>query len=100
MKGAGTLAEGNAEKSLALNRIMEKYQPEGGYAKIAADDPLYEKAFSETAVFKITPDFMEVKNKMGQNLQPDVRKMLIAKLEERGTPIDIITAGEIRKTLP
>ncbi|MBI3794612.1 MAG: pyridoxamine 5'-phosphate oxidase family protein [Nitrospinae bacterium] len=97
IKGRGSLVENPAEKADALNVIMQKYQPEGGYSQISADDPLYKNGLAETAVFKILPETAEVKNKMGQNLPPETKKTIIEKLVERGTPLDILTAEEMRK---
>ena len=98
LKGVGMLVESLSEKSEALNKLMEKYQPEGGYKPISADDPLYKNGLAETAIFKVAPEKIEVKNKIGQNLTPDVRKIIIQKLVERGAPFDLVTAEEMRKT--
>jgi hypothetical protein len=97
VKGRGSLLQTNAEKSFALNKLMGKYQPEGGYTPVAENDPLYEKGLAETAMFKVTAETVEVKNKMGQNLSVETRKIIIDKLVERGAPLDLLTAEEMRK---
>jgi nitroimidazol reductase NimA-like FMN-containing flavoprotein (pyridoxamine 5'-phosphate oxidase superfamily) len=98
IRGRGSLVEDVEEKAGALQRMMEKYQPEGGYAPIT-DVALYEKDLRRTAVFRIDPEQISMKVKFGQNLRRKVRERLIAKLEERAEGMDIVTAEEIRKTL-
>lgn len=99
IRGACSIIESASEKAEALNIIMEKYQPEGGYNKISADAPLYVKALEETALFRVEPDSVSVKIKLGQNLPPETRRYLIAKLLERNTGPDKMTAGEMERAL-
>ncbi|MBI5179446.1 MAG: pyridoxamine 5'-phosphate oxidase family protein [Nitrospinae bacterium] len=99
IKGKGSVVEDAREKAEALQKLMEKYQPEGGFAPITPDDPLYQKPLAETAVFRIDPEQTEVKSKFAQNRPAEVRRALIAKLEERDRGMDRATADEIRKTL-
>lgn len=100
IRGAGTFVEDIAEKAKALQTMMEKDQPEGGYKPITVDEPLYQGPLKKTAIFKIVPLQVDVKVKFGQNLNPTARQNLIAKLEERNEGMDRETAEEIRKTLP
>lgn len=95
VRGVGVIVDEVEEAARALQGLMEKYQPEGGYRPI--DVPLYEKDLRSTAVFRVDPVQVDVKTKFGQNLRPGVREMLMAKLEERAESIDLATAAEIRK---
>jgi len=99
IKGMGDVVRDAREKASALQKLMEKYQPEGGHAPIAPDDPLYQKPLAETAVFRIDPEFVAVKSKFAQNRPPEVRRDIIARLEVRNEGMDKKTAEEIRKTL-
>ncbi len=99
IRGTGTLVENVTEKAKALQSMMEKDQPEGGYKPITIDEPLYQGPLKKTAVFKIVPVQIDVKVKFGQNLNPTARQNLIAKLEERNQGKDRETAEEIRKTM-
>lgn len=99
IRGACFIVDSPQEKAAALNMIMEKYQPEGGYNKISADDPLYAKALQETALFRVVSEMVSVKSKMGQNLPPETRRYLVSKLLERNTGPDRMTADEMEKTL-
>ena len=51
MKGICLIVEGNEEKALALNGLMKKYQPEGGYEPIEPEMDV----LNEVAVIKIEP---------------------------------------------
>ncbi|HUU44766.1 MAG TPA: pyridoxamine 5'-phosphate oxidase family protein [Acidobacteriota bacterium] len=99
LRGVGSVVVDPDEKAMALQALMEKHQPEGRYRAIRADDPLYDKALEDVAVFKIVPDRMTTRLKFGQNLSAEQRRRLIDKLRERGEDLDILTAAEIEKTL-
>ncbi|MBI4665077.1 MAG: pyridoxamine 5'-phosphate oxidase family protein [Nitrospinae bacterium] len=98
MKGWGDVITDAEEKALALGLLMAKYQPEGGHAPISAIAPLYAKELSNTAVFRVTPERVDVKQKFAQNLPLEVRNMLIEKLVARNKGMDVKTAEEIRLT--
>lgn len=97
--GRGHIVEDLDEKALALQRIMEKYQPEGGFLAITTEDPLYEQMLGVVQVFRVEPERISVRAKFAQTQPEPVRKELIAKLEERNQGMDHETAEEIRKTL-
>jgi hypothetical protein len=74
MKGICEIVDDLEEKTLALNSLMKKYQPEGGYEPM---NPKME-VLNEVAVIKVTPHTMRGKYKIGQNLrQPE--KLELAK---------------------
>ncbi len=99
IKGRGETVGDISIASEALQSLMEKYQPDGGFAKITPGEAIYARAFKETALFRIIPETVEVKSKFGQNLSPDARRNLIEKLKQRGTLLDIATVAEMEKTL-
>lgn len=81
IKGEAHIISDRAEKCLALNGLMEKYQPEGGYEPVKpADDTL-----DYTAVIRVTPNIMRGKYKIGQHLKPDSRVQLAQKILERNS---------------
>ena len=98
IRGEGSVVDNLSEKADMLQMFMEKYQPEGNYKPITAEDPLYIKPLEGVSVFKIKPSQVDFKSKFGQNFGEDKRRTLIKKLEERNREIDIRTAAEIRKT--
>ena len=81
VKGTGSIVEDRNEKTLALNGLMKKYQPEGGY------DPLKPEmqVVDEVAIIKVEPDSFRGKYKIGQNLQKQERIELAEKILERNT---------------
>lgn len=97
--GDGSIVEDKVEKAAALQALMEKYQPEGKYRVISADDQFYDKHLNRTAVFRLDPAEWTMKVNMGQLYSENIRRRLIEKLQERGMELDLATAEEIRKTL-
>jgi len=65
MKGICTIVEDKKEKTLALNGLMKKYQPEGGYEPMNPEMDV----LNEVAVIKIIPNTMRGKYKIGQTLK-------------------------------
>ena len=82
IKGNASIVQNNNEKTLALNGLMKKYQPEGNYDPLTPDM----QVLDEVAIIKITPDSIRGKYKIGQNLRKDERVDLANKIKERNTP--------------
>jgi nitroimidazol reductase NimA-like FMN-containing flavoprotein (pyridoxamine 5'-phosphate oxidase superfamily) len=82
IKGTGIIVSDRSEKTLALNGLMEKYQPEGGYEKITPDM----RVVDEVAIIKVMPSTMRGKYKIGQHLDKNIRKELAKKILERNSP--------------
>jgi len=81
IKGKGTIVRDNDEKTLALNELMIKYQPEGGYEPI---NPQMD-VLNAVAVIKIVPDSIKGKYKIGQNLKTDAKIELAKKIFEHNS---------------
>ena len=81
IKGKATIVTDKNEKTLALNGLMEKYQPEGGYEPINAQM----NVLDEVAVIKIIPNSIRGKYKIGQNLKNDAKIKLARKIFERNS---------------
>lgn len=81
-----------AEKARALQALMEKLQPEGGYEPMVAEGgeaaACYAKALSGTAVVAIEIERATFKCKFGQNLSAAKWRAVRAGLLERGTELD------------
>lgn len=82
IKGVAALVSDRNEKSLALNALMKKYQPEGRYENIRPDM----KVVDEVAIIKVIPTTMRGKYKIGQHLDRKTRLELAQKILERNTP--------------
>lgn len=81
IKGTSVLVSDINEKTLALNALMKKYQPEGGYENIRPDM----KVVDEVAIIKVIPSTMRGKYKIGQHLDRRTRLELAQKILERKT---------------
>lgn len=82
IKGTGIIINERKEKTLALNSLMKKYQPEGGYESISPDMAVVD----EVAIIKVVPKTMRGKYKVGQHLEKKSRLEVAKKLLERNTP--------------
>jgi nitroimidazol reductase NimA-like FMN-containing flavoprotein (pyridoxamine 5'-phosphate oxidase superfamily) len=82
MKGTASLVTEKEEKTLALNGLMKKYQPEGGYDPIQSDM----KVLDAVTVFKIVPIVLQGKYKIGQHISPQDRLDLAQKIFKKNSP--------------
>ncbi len=82
----GTLRslESPAQKSRALQALMEKYQPEGGHAPITDEDARYRKPVAGVAVWGLSLDRVDGKHKLAQNRSRDYVRTVVERLWERG----------------
>ncbi len=82
IKGIGSFVTDSEEKTLALNGLMEKYQPEGQYDPIKSDM----QVLDAVTVIKVTPQTLHGKYKIGQNMNPADRMDLAKKILKRNSP--------------
>ena len=81
-------------------RLMARYQPEGGFRAIDPDDPLYRSALRQLAAVRLTVERVRTKFKLGQNRPAETRRKIVQFLRERGRPNDARAAGALESTLP
>jgi len=82
IKGMAKIVSDQKEKAFALNSLMTKYQPEGGYESIRPEM----RVVDEVAIIKVAPITMRGKYKIGQHLDKTTRLLLAKKILERSTP--------------
>lgn len=82
IKGKASLVSDPKEKTMALNELMKKYQPEGGYEKLTPDMGVVE----EVAIIKVAPVTMRGKYKIGQHWDKKTRLDIAKKILERNSP--------------
>ena len=99
VRGRGSIVQATEEKAMALQHVMEKNQPEGGYLDFPTNLDFYEAALKSVAVLKVTVESFSVKNKFAQNRSQEEKVELLAFLEKRGSPTDLEVAEAIRKEL-
>jgi len=82
IKGNASIVSDKEEKTNALNGLMKKYQPEGGYEPIKPDMDV----LKEVEVIKIIPESLRGKYKIGQNIDMKSRIDLAKQILERNSP--------------
>ncbi|MFZ9006399.1 MAG: pyridoxamine 5'-phosphate oxidase family protein [Nitrosopumilaceae archaeon] len=82
VKGIASLVNDREEKTLALNGLMKKYQPEGRYDPITSDM----RVLDGVAVIKIIPKLLQGKYKIGQHLSQIDRIDLAKKILKKNSP--------------
>jgi nitroimidazol reductase NimA-like FMN-containing flavoprotein (pyridoxamine 5'-phosphate oxidase superfamily) len=98
VRGRCQLIEDPEEKCVVLNLLMEKYQPEGRYRRLSAEEEMYKKVLRMTSAFALIPETMTGKFKFAQQKSEEERRQIAAKLRERGNPADLLVAEEIMRT--
>ena len=91
------IVEDATQKANILNALMQKLQPEGGYENIEPSNPMYKKAVENIAIGRLHPTSISCKLKAGQNLNEEKKALLIEKLSERGTPLDLLSIKLIKQ---
>ena len=99
VRGRCKFIEDLEEKCLAINRLMEKYQPEGRFKKVSPSEPMYGKVLRATGVYALAVEQVSAKFKLAQNKSREDRQKIISRLIERGGPPDLLIAEEVRNTL-
>jgi len=81
IKGHVYIVDDNEEKTLALNELMSKYQPEGKYQMISSQMDV----LNEVAVIKVVPNSLRGKYKIGQNMKNAEKVALGKNIFERNS---------------
>ena len=81
IKGNASIVSNKEEKTIALNGLMKKYQPEGGYEPIKPSMDV----LKGVEVIKIVPESLSGKYKIGQNMDMKSRIDLARQILERNS---------------
>ena len=81
IKGLASFVIDREEKTLALNGLMEKYQPEGFYDPLKSDM----RVLDAVSVIKINPQTLHGKYKIGQHMSSTDRIILAKKILEKNS---------------
>ena len=81
IKGLASFVIDREEKTLALNGLMEKYQPEGFYDPLKSDM----RVLDAVSVIKINPQTLRGKYKIGQHMSSTDRIILAKKILEKNS---------------
>ncbi len=77
-----------AQKARALQALMDKLQPPGGYRPITHGDPMYRAAVEGLLVAGLSLERLDGKAKLAQNRKPTEIPLLLENLWRRGEPGD------------
>lgn len=85
-----------AAVAASLNRIMQRYQPEGDYDPVDADDPLYAAPVRTLVAVELAVGRTRAKFKLHQDRPPEIIETVARQLEARGRPRDGAAAAALR----
>jgi predicted FMN-binding regulatory protein PaiB len=80
-------------------RLLARYQPEGGFRPVTADEPLYRGAIAHIAAVRLAVTGRQVKFKLGQNRPSAARTRVIEELRRRGRRNDARAADALAWTI-
>ena len=81
IKGIASFVSDRQEKTLALNGLMEKYQPEGYYDPLKSDM----RVLDAVSVIKVVPNTIRGKYKIGQHMNSNDRMDLAKKILQKNS---------------
>jgi len=83
----------------ALQKMLDRYQPEGKYAALDPASDVYRASFASLALVRLIPTASRAKWKLGQNRSAEIRRRVAFQLRERARPEDLILAREVEAWL-
>jgi len=94
-----TVVEDPAAVAAQQERLLARYQPEGGFRPLDPESPLYRGAMAQLAAVRLDINRWRAKFKLGQNRPAEARRQVIAELRRRGRPNDGRAADALQWTL-
>ena len=94
-----TVVEDPAAVAAQQERLLARYQPEGGFRSLDPESPLYRGAMTQLAAVRLDISRWRAKFKLGQNRPAEARRQVIAELRKRGRPNDGHAADALQWTL-
>ncbi len=85
--------------ALGQSRIMQRYQPEGNYRELSADDDLYTAGLELLAAISLRVETHRSKFKLAQNRPAEARRDIAKKLRARGHLMDERAAAALESTI-
>ena len=100
VRGDARIVSSLEEKAVALQALMEKLEPQGGYRPISAEDPGYESRLETVAVVAVPMAEVTAKFKFAQNLPRRARARVARQLLARDAPGDARSVQAMRDAKP
>ncbi len=94
------LIEAPGEMTPYLTRLMDHFQPEGGFDALDHAAPVYARLYKMLVLVALTPVSSRTKWKVGQNRPADLRQRVVEQLKARGRDGDLRAAAEVQATVP
>jgi transcriptional regulator len=88
-----------AELAAQQMRLLARYQPEGGFRPVTAEEPIYRGAIAHIAAVRLDVRARRAKFKLAQNRPASVRATIADALSKRGRPNDERAAAALRWTI-
>jgi uncharacterized protein len=83
-----------------LRTLLSRYQPEGRYVAVDADNEMYARMLRRLTVIRLPIARARSKFKLGQQRPVEMRQRIIAELRQRNRPADHMAAEAVSQTLP
>jgi len=93
------VVEDPAAVAAQQERLLARYQPEGGFRPLDPDNALYRGAMAQLAAVTLHIRRWRAKFKLGQNRPAEARRQVIAELRRRGRPNDGRAADALQWTI-
>ncbi|MFT3924679.1 MAG: GNAT family N-acetyltransferase [Myxococcales bacterium] len=100
VEGHVQLVEDLERRARILRTMMERFQPEGGYAPIAVDDRRYRKVIEHLFVAELVPERVSAKFRLGQHRSRSQIESVLAGLWQRGGASDMRAIRAIKEAHP
>ncbi len=84
-------------KANALQKLMEKLQPEGKYLPFFENLDFYKKEIDGLSIFRVAQNEISFKVKLGQNWKMEKRLKIRDHLVSRGSPTDLETIDRMNE---
>jgi predicted FMN-binding regulatory protein PaiB len=94
-----TVSNDAAELAAQQMRLLARYQPEGGFRPVTAEEPIYRGAIAHIAAVRLDVRARRAKFKLAQNRPASVRATIADALSKRGRPNDERAAAALRWTI-
>lgn len=82
------VSDNAAELAAQQMRLLERYQPEGGFRPVTPEDPMYRGAIHHIAAVRLDIRSRRAKFKLAQNRPLDARAKIVDELRKRNRPND------------
>jgi hypothetical protein len=81
------------------NRLLARYQPEGGHHPVTPDNRHYKGAIASIRAIRLEIERTRVKFKLAQNRSPEVRANVVRELRQRARRNDARAADQLQWTI-